>query len=263
MRKQVEPVRSDGVVDLSGGQTRNLIVMVPGLGESGFGFEPLMHELAAETGRGILLIDSPRWGGERDPSGLYPLPLQRLANNIATRLQARGVSGATGIFHSMGGMTGLMAAHEHPELFERVVIVCGAGFVPEEQFMRLMRAVSRKSLQSMVSCLRHASQNVRWATLRGLIDGAVYIGANPWRAITEGRAVAQYSETGQLMQRVEEKGVEVYVVLARDDVLFALETVQQALAHLPRERLIVVDGVHDLQYDVEALVTALQKHNLI
>jgi pimeloyl-ACP methyl ester carboxylesterase len=257
-------MRPGGVIDLPApNPTEPALVLLPGFGEGRRCFEPLARTLNEATGRRTVFVASPRWGASCKPSPPHLRPLVRLANHATRRLEALDISRATGIFHSMSGITGLMAAQQQPGLFERIVLVCAAGHLPQDRFWRLVGSVGRKSIRCLIDSWRDPDAEVRRANRIGLLEGGLYLGANPWRGLSEARAVAR-TNTRSLIETVQRQGTEVWVVLAGGDVVYRVDPVQKALSFMRPERIIVVpDRPHDLQLRPMELAKLLVDHKLI
>lgn len=85
----------------------------------------------------VVALDFPGFGESQMPAGAIDLEVYR--DTVAAVCAELGVSRATVIGNSMGGMLATMLAKARPDLVERLVVVDGAGFTTAEGYMRKLR----------------------------------------------------------------------------------------------------------------------------
>jgi len=121
------------------------VVMLPSLGRGGADFDDLASRLAAAGYRA--LCPEPRGiGGSTGELG--DLTMADLADDVAAVIRERTEGTATLVGHAFGNRVVRMTATEHPELVERVALLCCGGMVPPPQrFMRLSSPFSTPTVQ--------------------------------------------------------------------------------------------------------------------
>ena len=103
------------------------VVMLPSLGRGGADFDDLAGRLAAAGYRA--LCPEPRGiGGSTGELG--DLTMADLADDVAAVIRERTEGTATLVGHAFGNRVVRMTATEHPELVERVALLCCGGMVP-------------------------------------------------------------------------------------------------------------------------------------
>ena len=116
------------------------------------GFPPGAYRLLAETltpgYRVVALPARPLWPGSQPQSAPTWHPL---AADLVEGLEGLGLSGITGIGHSLGGVLTLWAAIQRPDLFRTVILIDPVILPPAWLWgLRLLRALGLEQRQPLV-----------------------------------------------------------------------------------------------------------------
>lgn len=102
-----------------------VIVLIHGFLSSSFSFRKIIPLL--EKDFTIIAIDLPPFG-KTEKSTKFVHSYTNMARVVIELIQALQISKAFLVGHSMGGQVSLNAAKQRPDLFEKVVLLCSAGY---------------------------------------------------------------------------------------------------------------------------------------
>lgn len=120
-RAQVRNIQL-GYVDEGTGD--RVILMIHGLGSNAKGWQQNIPELSRQ--HRVIAVDLPGYG--MSDKGHYQYTLSFYAQVLTEFLAELNVEKATWMGHSMGGQIAMVAALNHPEQVERLVLISPAGF---------------------------------------------------------------------------------------------------------------------------------------
>jgi pimeloyl-ACP methyl ester carboxylesterase len=112
------------------------LLLIHGMAASSRTWKAVMPELARHAH--VIAADLPGHGESAPPTGDYSLG--NLAATLRDLLGVLGIERTTIVGQSMGGGVAMQLAYQHPELAERLVLVCSGGLGREVSWM--IRALS-------------------------------------------------------------------------------------------------------------------------
>lgn len=212
------------IVDVS---PENLKTEVPTMFSPGWGNTPealkaSMAELVT-SGRRVLTVDHPRYGGEVEENNEYTDEELRKALSILATIQESGVEKVDTIGYSEGGINTIIAASLAPEKFRNIVLVDPGGMVGKTSFMTLLKRFSKFMAKTGIETITkpETKKNINIAT-KELFK---YFLKNPSRALKESSEIATY-EIQEKLEELRKKGIGISVIHGVDDDVFPMEEVQ-------------------------------------
>lgn len=104
----------------AGNPKRPLALLIHGWSSSWYAMSPLFEPLKRKYR--ILAVDLPGYG--KSPGPNHPITIPLYADLLAGLIRSQSEKPAVLIGHSMGGMISLTLAKRHPDLVERMVLLC-------------------------------------------------------------------------------------------------------------------------------------------
>jgi pimeloyl-ACP methyl ester carboxylesterase len=255
-----------------GGRGRPPVVMVHGLGSSGYLEWRFNLPVLARYQR-VLAPDLPGFGKSAKPSLSYGIPL--FSGAVEAYLQALRLRSPVLVGTSLGGRVVMEVALRHPDRVRKLVLVNALGLgrprlqvayplvsLPRvgEALLRLMRTSLRRSSGDSIRRfarrylgvsgeLERTMDDAYLADLRELHDAEGYHDAY----LATVRSLARPGpllQSQDLVSRLAGTGLPVLLIWGSEDPLFPLDHAERAHRQLPGSRLAVIEGAgHTPQAD--------------
>ena len=247
------------------------LVLLHGLASSSSTWEPLLGSLPAGTA--AIAPDLPGHG--QSDGGATDYTLAGHANIVRDLLAALGVPRATLVGHSYGGGVALQLAYQHPDLYERLVLVSSGGLGPDVSWM--LRLLSLPGAELVLPLIApgfvRGAGNAFWQTVHKVGIRAPGL-EQSWRAYstladpnTRGAFLRTLrgviGPTGQVLSASDRlylaAALPTLIVWGARDRMIPVEHGQVAHERLPNSEFVVLDGPAHFPHheQPEAFVAAL------
>jgi 3-oxoadipate enol-lactonase len=197
---------------------------------------------AEARGFRVIRYDQRGHGKSGSPDGDYPLA--RLAEDVIDLLNALGIEKAVFCGLSMGGMTGMRLAIDHPERFSRMALCNTSSFMPPRDFWEArIKAVKDGGMEAIADAVVE-----RWLTkeFRGSEIAAtkrvrdMIVATNTTGYVGCCAAIRDMD----LRKHLSGIGMPALVVIGAHDPATTPEQGEYIVAHFPGVRKAVLDSAH-------------------
>ncbi len=188
-------------------------------------------------------------------SKTIPLVELRKAEAILTVIKSKNISQFDAVFHSEGGINGVIAAVIHPEKFRNIILIDPGGLIGKDSILRLAWRFIMEIIQWIKESIRKPSERKELMQIEKEI--LVHIVRSPLISIKETGAIANGDST-RMLRALHHQGIGVAIIHSISDRVFPMDKIRE----------IIDDGMVDYFYPVEGnhieLIVEPQKYvNLI
>ncbi|KAH8695457.1 5-carboxymethyl-2-hydroxymuconate isomerase [Talaromyces proteolyticus] len=266
--KEISPKNYVNIREINPENTqKDAIVFIHGLGASLEYYLPLIHAAGLEEGGHRIILYDLEGHGLTSTRASNTATLQTFARDLELLLLAKGISSATIVGWSLGGLIAMYFAQIHPSLVSKLVLLGPGGSpLPEpavKMFTQRAAIVREQGMEAsgMAQLVATAATSRKTQSSRPLSFYAVrqfLVSTHPEGYAKGCIALAKSPET---VIAVETLQMPTLIVAGRDDVISPLQLVEKYKDRLPNGKLEILEGVghwHVLE-DLEATARVIKE----